>query len=326
MSDLKPVYLIGGSDRPKVLRAVRRLRERVGAEATETLSAAEVTAEEAIAACNALGLLGREGRLVVVDDAERWKAPDAKAIAAYLKSPTPGTVLALVTGEIKRDTALAKACAGTGEVLLYDAPRKRDLPAWVAEQFSRLEAHAEADACRALVELCGDELQALMTEIEKLATWAGGDTIRAADVERLATTRAETSIFALTDAWGRRDVRAVLVAADALLEASPRELTRVLGLLAHHVGRVRACQILEAEGMRAREAAGRLKVHPFAAEKAFAHARNFSSDELGEAIVRLAELDHAVKGGSTLSGELELARTLIAITRPEREPAATPAG
>ena len=56
-------------------------------------------------------------------------------------------------------------------------------------------------------------------------------------------------------------------------------------------------------------------MHPFAAEKAFAQARNFSVDELREAIARLADLDLAVKGGSRLPAELELQRTLVAITR-----------
>jgi DNA polymerase III delta subunit len=59
-----------------------------------------------------------------------------------------------------------------------------------------------------------------------------------------------------------------------------------------------------------------LKMHPFAAEKAFAQSANYSQDELGHALVRLAELDLALKGGSRLSGELELERTLVEITPP----------
>jgi DNA polymerase III subunit delta len=322
MADLKPVYLIGGSDRPKVTRAVRRLRERVGQDNVESLSAAEASGDDAVAACNALGLLGGEARLVLVEEVERWKASDAKAIAAYLAAPAPETVLALVAAELKRDAPLAKACTKRGEVLLYDAPKRRDLPGWVADQFARLGASADPGACRALVELAGDDLQALSIEVEKLATWAGEETIGARDVERLASVRAETSIFALTDAWGRRDLPAVLAAAEALLEGSPRELTRVIGLLAHHVGRVRACQLLAAEGVRPRDGAARLKVHPFAAEKAFAQAQNFSVEELRSAVVRLAQLDHAIKGGSRLSGELELARALIDITRRQETPAA----
>jgi DNA polymerase III delta subunit len=56
-------------------------------------------------------------------------------------------------------------------------------------------------------------------------------------------------------------------------------------------------------------------MHPFAVEKAFAQARNFSVEELREAFVRLSDLDLAVKGGSRLPAELELERTLVAITR-----------
>ena len=323
--ELKPVYLITGSDHPKVARAVRRLRERVGRDAMETLNAAESAGEDAVGACNALGLFGEGTRLVVVEEVERWRAADVKAVAAYLGSPAPGTVLALVGDGIKADAPLAKACAKAGDVLRYEAPRKRDLPAWVADQFTRRGARADSDACRALAELVGDDLEALAEEVEKLATWAGGETIGADDVERLAVPRAETSVFALTDAWGRRDVAAVLRASDALLERSHRELTSIAGLLASHVAKVRACQALAAEGVRPRDAATRLKMHPFAAENAFAQAANFGVDELRAATVRLATLDAALKGRSRLSGELELARALVDITRPREAAAATSA-
>src|SRR3712207_8632055 len=43
----------------------------------------------------------------------------------------------------------------------------------------------------------------------------------------------------------------------------------------------------------------------------FAQAANFSDEELGEATVRLARLDHALKGGSRLAPDLELQRALI---------------
>ena len=88
---------------------------------------------------------------------------------------------------------------------------------------------------------------------------------------------------------------------------------------------MRACQALAAEGVRPRDAAGRLKMHPFAAEKAFAHAASYSVEELRAATVRLAALDAALKGRSRLSGELELERALVDVTRADREPATAPA-
>jgi DNA polymerase-3 subunit delta len=323
-TELEPAYLIVGGDGPKIARAVARLRTRVGDAGTESASARETSGEEAVALCNAMGLFGGGGRLVLVTEVERWKAADVKAVAAYLADPAPETVLAL-TGEVKADSALGKAVAKAGEVLVYDVP-KRALPRWVREQFQRVGAEADDDACRALVELVGENVDELATEVDKLATWAGGVPIGVRDVQLLAAGRAETPIFALTDAWGRRDVPGLLGACEALLERSERsrrdELARIAGAMAAHVTRVRACQVLAAEGVRPREAAGSLKLHPFAAEKAFAQAANFTVDELRDAVVRLADLDHAVKGGSRLAPDLELQRALVEVTRPAEQGAA----
>ena len=317
-SELEPVYLLHGSDRPKITRAVRRLRDRIGEESTEHLSAREASGADIVAACNALGLFVGEGRLVIVDEPERWKAADVKEVVAYLAAPAPSTVLALVAAEIKSDSALAKAVAKAGQVLAYDVT-KRKLPEWVAEQFARAGTKADGDACRALIEIVGDDLDELAVEIDKLATWAGGDPVTLRDVELMAAGRAETSIFSLTDAWGRRDVGAVLRAAEEIMERSHRprsaELMRIVASLVNHVGRVRRCQRLADEGVRPRDAAPRLKMHPFAAEKAFAQAANFSAEDLGDALVRLAELDAAAKGGSRLPADLELERALVDVTR-----------
>jgi DNA polymerase-3 subunit delta len=302
--------------------ALQRLRGRIGEDATEQLHAFEASGEDAVAACNALGLFGGEARLVVVDGVEAWNAGDAKEVESYLAAPAPTTVLALVGDGVKRDSALAKTVAKTGQVLAYDVSKKQ-LPDWVAEQFARLETSADRDACRALVEAVGDDVGDLASEIQKLATWANGEQITRPNVELLAVGRAETPIFAVTDAWGSRDVPATLRSTESLLDRSHRprsaELIRLVASLVAHVGRVRKVSRLADEGVRSSEIASRLKMHPFVAEKAVKQAGNFSPDELAHATVRLAELDAGAKGGSRLPPELQLERALVEITRrPER--------
>jgi DNA polymerase-3 subunit delta len=318
-SELKPVYLITGADRPKIHRALRRLRDRIGDDAVELLSASEASGEDAVAACNALGLLGGGQRLVIVEEVERWKAADTKAVTAYLTSPAPDTVLALVAAEMKKDSALAKACAKTGDVLVYDVAKRR-VPEWVTKQFADRGVSVDPEAVRLLVDVVGENPEELATEVDKIATWAGGEPVGAHDVEQLAAGCAEVPGYELTDAWGRRDLPGALAACQTLLERSGDPVSRtvpaLIGLLVGHVGRVRDCQVLAEEGLSPREAAARLKRHPFYVEKLFAQARNFGPDELREAVVRLAELDHAVKGGSRLAVDLELERALIDITRP----------
>jgi DNA polymerase-3 subunit delta len=316
--ELKPVYLFSGSDRPKITLALQRLRGRIGEDATEQLYASEAGGADAVAACNSLGLFGGDSRAVIVDGVEAWKAADVKEIEAYLESPAPTTVLVLVGDGLKKDAALGKAVAKTGEVHLYEVGKKQ-LPEWVGEQFGRLGATADRDACRALVETVGDDIGDLASEIQKLATWANGEPITRAAVDQLAVGRAETPIFSVTDAWGSRDVAGTLRAIESLLERSHRprsgELMRVIASLVSHVSRVRKIAVLADEGVRSSEIASRLKVHPFVAEKSARQAGNFSADELAQATVRLAELEAGSRGGSRLPAELQLERTLVEITR-----------
>ena len=224
----------------------------------------------------------------------------------------------LVADGLKKDAALAKAVGKAGEVHVYEVAKK-DMPQWAGEQFARLGATADRDACRALVEAVGDNIGDLSSEVQKLATWANGEPITRTVVEKLAVGGGETPIFAVTDSWGSRDVAGTLRATESLLDRSDRprsgELIRIVSSLVGHVGRVRKAAALADEGVRPPEIASRLKIHPFVAEKSTRQARNFSQDELAQAIVKLADLEANTRGGSRLPADLQVERTLVEITK-----------
>jgi DNA polymerase-3 subunit delta len=318
--ELSSAYLLLGSDRPKIRRAVGRLRARFGPEAVELLSAESISGADAAASMNALGLF-RSGRLVVVEGVQVWKKADTEAMGAYLRQPVPGAVLALVADEVPRDTALLDVVGKAGEVLRYDIPKPKDPSVWVRTELDRLGVPASEDAARRLVEIVGDDVGVLALEIDKLATWSGGEAISPREVELLAVAGGgESPGWVLSDAWGNRDVAGVLAACEAELDEGVEPFLIAVRLAAQ-VGLVRTVQALASEGLSSREIAGRLKKHEFRVRKALGHAEHHSTEDLDLAIVRLAELDAALKGASRLSAELELERVLIELTRaPEAAP------
>jgi DNA polymerase III subunit delta len=326
--ELKAVYLLSGSDRPKIETALARLRGRFPGEAAEIVSALDTPGHAAVALCNSGSLFG-DARLVVVEDVDGrrdsdgrlkggWKVADVNAVAAYLGSPAPGTVLCLVGEEVKKSAPLAKACAKAGEILDYTVAKTK-LHGWVAEQFRQREIQAEPEAITMLIQLVGDDLHALALEVDKLAVWADGEPIGEREVEALASPAAGEPTFALTDAWGAHDTGRALAASETIFErsAKPRRDTasRLAATLGSHFGKLRSIKRLAAEGVRAREAAGKLRMHPYYAEKVFGQAEGFSNDELRDAVVRLSELDGALKGQSKLGPDLEVQRTLVDLTQ-----------
>jgi DNA polymerase III subunit delta len=324
----KPVYLLTGSDRPKIETALGRLRSHFATEAVELVSALDVSGDAAAALCNSGSLFG-DTRLVVVTDVDGrrdgdsrrkggWKAADVEAVASYLTSPAPATVLALVGEDLKKTTALWKACAKTGSVLEYAVDRK-GLQAWVASQFTQRGIAADPEACAALIQLVGDDLHALAVEVDKLATWGAGEPIGEREVEALVASSADAPIYELTDAWATRDAARTLGISEAIFERDPKPrrdtAARLAGALGGHLGKLRTIQRLAADGVRPKDAASTLRLHPYYASKLFSQAEGFSAEDLGDAVVRLADLDGALKGRSKLQPDLELQCALVDLTR-----------
>ena len=331
MSDApeKQIYLLTGSDRPKIETALARLRRHFVAEAIDVVSAIDTPGDAVVSLCNTGSLLG-DARLVIVVDVDGrkdgegrlkggWKAGDVDAIAAYASSPAPGTVLALVGEQVKKTTALWKACTKAGLVLEYDVVKKK-VAGWVVEQFRGRGVRVEPEAAEALVQVVGDDLHALSTEIDKLATWAAGEPIGEQEVVALAAPMADLPIYELTDAWAARDTGRALAVSETLFERESRSrrdvAPRLTGALAGHATRLGSIKRLAADGVQSKEAAEKLRMHPFRAQRLYTEAEMFSVEELRSAVVRLAALDGSLKGQSRLASDLELQRALVDLTRP----------
>jgi len=333
-AELEHAYLITGNDRPKVEVALARLRARFDAGSIERLVASGkdgASGDEVVAACNAGTLLLGE-RLVLVTEVDGrrdergrltggWKAADVEAVADYLRAPAPGTVLCLVGEEVKKDSALAKACAKAGDVLVWEVD-KRGLGTWVAERFRERAVKVERDACAALVDIVGEDKLALALEIDKLATWADGEPLGVEEVHRLATPFADEPPWALTDAWGKRDPATVLAIVEAMLDRAPRaraaEVAALSARLASHLAKLTRMKMLLEDGASPKEAAATLGMKDFPGQKLARQADAFSLEELNDATIRLARLDHALKGGSKLAPDLELQLAVADVSRAAR--------
>lgn len=315
------MYLIGGSDGPKVALALHRLRTRFADGSVEHLLAESASGADAVAAANALGLFGGGERLVLVEDIGSWKKADVEAVVAYLESPTPGAVLALV-GDVSKLPGLADACARAGDVLRYDLPQRRvrgrqvdDYAAWVQGRFERAGVRVDRETAERLVEIVHEDALALENDVLKIATWAGGEPVGPAEIERLATPGGEEGrTAALVNAWAARNPGEILRACERDLLGEPEPFW-ISGRLARHATVVRAVQRLLRAGLSLAEIQKRLDLR-FPPRREAGQAESHTAEELEAAVVRLASLDHALKGGSRLDPVLELERALLEVARP----------
>lgn len=310
----KPAYLIAGTDWPKIDAAAARLRGQFDEDSIEQITVGDEEAPDIVAACNALGLFGGE-RLVLVRGADELDSQQIDDIVAYLADPTPGTCLALFGGKgIREDGALATAVDQVGDVRIFDAPDDDHAVQWVVKRFAEGGITCPPAIAKRIVARAGIEIGDLALEVEKLAVHGRDRAPTEEEVDALVPEQLDVKPWNMTDAWGRRDAAAVIGYATADVE-KPDDVQRVSAIFANHVRRVRqALLVLEAGGSD-KDVQKQLGLKsPYQAKGLCRQARAFSEPELARAVVRMAELDEAIKGGSRLDPRLELELALVEIS------------
>jgi len=306
-ASLKPVYLIVGSDRPKVRRAVQRLRRRVVAESGSDINVAsfEVESNDTAAALRAvIDAAATPGfalgtRLLVVSNAHHFKVKERKELIAYIHDPMPGTCLALEGEKWAKDDALYKTVMKTGDVLSFDLPKKYEMAGWVRERAAAKRLPMSAAVARHLLDVCGEDpghSERLEREIEKLAVYCRGADASPDDVDAVCTPDDEARIFDLMDAVGHRDrTRAFVLLETIFASGDPSEdANRVLFSLLRHMRKLE--EAWQLPGSDQATAAKQLKVHPFTAKKLLDQRRNYDRRRFDKAYRALAVAETGMRG------------------------------
>jgi DNA polymerase-3 subunit delta len=303
-AEIKPAYLIAGSDEAKIAAALSRLRRRAereggpGAlEAFEPTEGGAPDADALVAAVPALSLTAPR-RYLLADRVQRWSPAQCARVADALGALGPDTTVVLIARG-KAPAKLARAVEGAGgEVLTYDAPRPRDLPARLVADARERGFDLEPPAARLLVERMGTSTIRLATELDRLALWAGeGGEVSLEDLQVMIADTSEEATWALADALVERHLPAAALAAERLRSQGEG----ATGLVYAIAGRLRQAHraLLELEaGREPSQVESSLDMHPYAAKMLIRRLRGTSLDELRGAIAAIADLEVWCRGGS----------------------------
>ena len=305
MAEMKPAYLIAGTDEAKIARARGRLRERAeregGPGALELFDAGDgrrsPDVDALISSLAAISLIAAH-RYLLVDGVDGWGKADAERATEALAQIPPETTIALVAHG-KAPAGLAKAVEKAGgEVLAFDVPREREMPKQLVAEARELGFDLEPTAARLLVERLGPRPMRLRTELERLALWAGeGGGVGVDDLEAMISDTSEEAIWTLADAVVAGDEAETMRVAERLV-AQGEALPRIVYALAPRLRQaLRATTELEA-GKPAGEVAKGLSMHPYAAKMLVSKVKGRTPEDLDAAIRALADLELWSRGGS----------------------------
>ena len=220
----------------------------------------------------------------------------------YLESPSPTGVLILECGVWLKTTRLYKLVPRVGRTIACEPLKGMTLTKWVADQAAgAYRCQLEFMAAEGLVNLVGDSLGLLDSELAKLATFVAPRTlIRVEDVENLVGVSREEKVFKITDAVARRDAATALALWEQVLATDRDAPYRAVGGLAYGFRRLAEARRMMDQGMAAADAAKTLKpwmLRPSELPDLKRQICRFSARQWQDHLVQLLHIDVGTKSG-----------------------------
>ncbi|MGH2940652.1 MAG: DNA polymerase III subunit delta [Solirubrobacterales bacterium] len=316
--EMRPLYLISGTDGAKIDATRSRLRARAEREggdgALEVFEPSEGRGapdhEALLAAIPAMSLMGTR-RYLLADSVEKWRDKQQAAVAEAIGGALPPDLTLVLIARAKAPAKLLKAVkAAKGEVHNFEAPKARDMPRVLVGDAQRLGFKLDPAAARLLVERMGPESLRLRNELERLALWAGDSgQVTAADIEEMIADTSEAAVWTLSDAVVEGDARTALRVGEQLIEQGENITGLIYGLASRLRAACAAAAMLE-EGMPPREVESQLKMHPYAAKQLVARLGSVDLTDLRMATETLAQLERWCRGDADYGDELALTLAL----------------
>jgi DNA polymerase III subunit delta len=192
------------------------------------------------------------------------------------------------------------------------APDAKQLPAWINRTARDRGISIDGGAVQMLANFVGADLRRLENELQKLASYASGRKIVAADVSAMVSDASEALIWDLTDALGQRDGRKAMRALHELRRGDANAfylltmIARQYRILIKVKEAVRLLQSARTGSGNEYDIAKLVGESPFPVKKAMGQTRSYQMKELESIMDQLLRADFAMKTGADAETELDV--------------------
>jgi DNA polymerase III subunit delta len=296
-----PLYYLYGDEPYLVERGVKRLLARVvPADFREfnmnVYYGGEVKGEAIIETAQTLPMFA-ERRVVLVKKSGALSPAALDLLSGYIQDPAPSTCLIFQGDKIDQRKKffldLKKHCA----MVEFKRPYDNQLAPFIREEAARLGTRIEASAIEMLAYYVGSNLQELVAQMEKLATYAAQrETITVDDVRTIVSDTKVDTVFDLANAMGGRNLPGAFRCLHTLLRDGEAPLY-ILNMITRHFRQLWRVKELMDKKCSPQEISKSTGVHSFYVRGVMDQAKGSSRDYLRTVFERIYQTDLALKSG-----------------------------
>lgn len=262
-------------------------------------------------------------RYIVIKDANKIKAAEAKILAAFINNGLPQTShLVFIWPEklSKKRNDLTEALGKAADCLEFRRLYDNEVPAWIQQQCKAAGKTIDLAGTQYLADQAGGSLLDLSNEIEKLIIYCGpSKDITAADVKASVGNVKQYDLNDLGNAVERRELPKAVAICEGLSCDGEAGL-RILAAIGRTLRKLALAKSMrEEENISVADIKLQLRLHPFFAKDFFTNLQKFTLAELSASLSKIQRADLALKS----SGRPEVAilqGLLISVLSPSTSP------
>lgn len=298
--NFEPLYLFTGEEtflRDEALRCMidAGIDPATRAFNLDVLYADQVEPDKVLSSASSFPMMAPR-RMVILKGCESLMESVAERLSPLVTSPTPSTVMIFSARKVDFRRKLFSEIRKTGVVVEFKRLYEDQVPSWIEGRMRAEGKRISSDALGLLHLSVGGNLSVLAAEIEKICTFVGDrEDVGIEDVEAVIGQSRVHTIFNLTDAVGRRDIREAQYILGFMFGRGESEVGIVAMIARHLMILLRAKEFTRTQLSRS-QLAGKLKVPPYFLTTYLTQADLFSIEELMEGLRLLLRVEDRMKG------------------------------
>jgi len=296
--NFKQYYLIYGSE-PYLVKLYRdKLRDAILDNADQMnfsrFEGKDIDLKEVNAIAQTLPFFS-DRRLILIENSDLFKVQSD--LTEILSDAPESTIFVFVEKEVDKRSKAYKFLKDHGVVAEMNTLDDKDLKMFIASLLKPSGKKITESTADYLLEKTGTEMDNIYNEVEKLISYTWDkDTITSEDVDEVVIPQITGKIFQMMDAIGLKQQSKALSLYYDLLSVRERP-SHILYLMMRHFNILLQIKDLMAYGYPAAAISEKVSIPAFTVSKYISQAKNFTKEQLTEALKLAADTEEQIKTG-----------------------------
>lgn len=290
-------YFLVNSYKEKIINLLLKNQDVYDSEVT-IFEGEKTSALKIIDSLEMISFMGTIRIVLCIDTGFFYKGniKETDILTDYLKEGSDDFIIIFIEKNVDKRNKLYKVVQKIGFTEEFLPLKPDEMSKFILERVKSSGSFISDSDARYIAFNSYNEIENVLSEVDKLTSYKLNDTITKDDIDLLLTKNLEVRVFELVEKIGLKDAKSSISIFNNMIlnKESP---IMILTMIGRQFKILMMCKTLFEKGLSQDDIAKKTKLHPFVVKKNMSQIKNFKKITLYNALLDVVETDEKIKTG-----------------------------